>query len=99
VFAIYSPLPPARARPSVRFGPVCCLILLTGATSYYAPMAASQVGPISALACLVLYAVSVASLLAVSCSDPGVVRSVPYSGLPPADATAGGGWRFCDLCR
>ena len=93
-----------------RFGPICCLVLLTGATSYYAPKA-SLIGPFSALTCLLFYAVAVASLFAVSCMDPGVVRAGRldaggggggrhgYSGLPTTSMTAGRGWRFCDLCR
>ena len=95
---------PTRAR----FGPICCLVLLTGATSYYVPRA-HLIGTFSALTCLLFYTVAVASLFAVSCMDPGVVRAGrldawgggrhSYAGLPTTSMTAGRGWRFCDLCR
>ncbi|KAL3782445.1 hypothetical protein ACHAW5_000167 [Stephanodiscus triporus] len=89
------------------FGPVCCLFLLTGATSYYIPKALI-IGQFSAMTCLLFYIVSVVSLFVVSCSDPGVVRAGGldvgggrhcYAGVPTTNMTAGRGWRFCDLCR
>ena len=82
------------------------MALLTFATTYFAPKAYQNIGPISAITCLVFYTVALASLLVVSCSDPGVVKSgggsggkKGYAGVPMADVSAGRGWRYCDLCR
>jgi len=85
------------------FGPVCCLGLLTFATCYYASKAYRNIGPISAITCLVFYVVGVVSLAIVSCSDPGVVMDGKGSGKDgyanvPMNVSAGRGWRYCDLC-
>ena len=58
------------------FGPVACLILLSGATSRLVPRSYRTIGPITAQTCLVFYLVSVLLLLLVSCRDPGIVRSI-----------------------
>merc|ERR1711971_227677 len=89
------------------FGPICCLALLTIATIYFAPKAHRNIGPISAITCLLCYIVAVSCLLVVSCSDPGVVKSGGgsegigrngYAGVPMGNVSAGRGWRYCDLC-
>ncbi|KAL7524914.1 hypothetical protein ACHAXR_000776, partial [Thalassiosira sp. AJA248-18] len=77
------------------FGPICCLALLTIATSYFAPKAYHNIGPISGITCLLFYIVGIASLCVVSCSDPGVVKSDlrggknGYGGVPATDVSAG----------
>ncbi|KAL3822518.1 hypothetical protein ACHAXA_001983 [Cyclostephanos tholiformis] len=96
-----------KTNKQKRFGPICCLTLLTGATCYLVPKA-SIIGPLSSLSCILLYAISASSLLVVACTDPGVVRAGGlevggggrhcYAGLPTSNMTAGRGWRFCDLC-
>jgi len=89
------------------FGPLCCLFLLTIATSYFAPKAYHNIGPVSAITCFLFYTIGIVSLCIVSCSDPGVVKSgggldrrgsKGYAGLPMLDVSAGKGWRYCDLC-
>ena len=97
-----------------RFGPICTATLLISATIYYVPRAFNNIGPISSIICLLFYSIALASLLVVSCTDPGIVRAGggldnaavgggrnhSYSGLPTSDMTAArrGGWRYCDLC-
>lgn len=89
------------------FGPICCLGLLTIATIYFAPKAYHNIGPGSAITCLIFWTVGLVSLCIVSCSDPGVVKSgggidgrgsKGYAGVPTLDVTAGKGWRYCDMC-
>ena len=80
------------------FGPVCCLGLLTFATIYFAPKAYQNIGMLSAITCLIFYIIGVVSLFIVACSDPGVVKPGGYASVPTMNASAGRGWRYCDLC-
>eukprot|EP00569_Conticribra_weissflogii_P020498 CAMPEP_0171428264 /NCGR_PEP_ID=MMETSP0881-20121228/5136_1 /TAXON_ID=67004 /ORGANISM="Thalassiosira weissflogii, Strain CCMP1336" /LENGTH=419 /DNA_ID=CAMNT_0011948027 /DNA_START=17 /DNA_END=1276 /DNA_ORIENTATION=- len=63
------------------FGPLCCQGLLSGATLYYAPLAYRSIGVISTIICLLFFTVGTVSLLIVSCSDPGVVKSIRGGGM------------------
>ncbi|KAL7520216.1 hypothetical protein ACHAWX_004955 [Stephanocyclus meneghinianus] len=78
------------------FGPICCFGLLTLATIYHASRAYANVGPISALICIIFYIVATVTLAIVSCSDPGIVKR--DSCCIPTDISASRGWRYCDLC-
>ena len=76
---------------------------MTGATAYFAPKAYHNIGILSGVMCLLFYIVGTVSLVILSCSDPGVVKSDGtrrngYNGVPTADVSAGRGWRYCDLC-
>jgi hypothetical protein len=79
----------------LRFGPVCCFSLLTLATTYFTSNAYANINLISAVICILFYAVGTAALTAVSCSDPGIVKR--DSAL--TEVSASKGWRYCDLCR
>jgi len=86
------------------FGPVVCVALLTFATSYFTPKAYHNIGLISAIMCVLFYISGIVSLCIVSCSDPGVVKSRGgeeergRNGYAGVSVSAGGGWRFCDVC-
>lgn len=89
------------------FGPVVCVVLLTIATSHFAPTAYRNIGPLSSLMCILFYIIGIVSLCIVSCSDPGVVKPGGgpegrgrngYAGVPTMNGSAGRGWRYCDLC-
>ncbi len=58
------------------FGPVACLLLLSGATSRLVHRSYGTIGPVTARTCLAFYFVSVLFLSLVVCRDPGVVRSI-----------------------
>ncbi|KAL3794178.1 hypothetical protein HJC23_012885 [Cyclotella cryptica] len=78
------------------FGPICCLGILTLATIYHAPRAYANVGPISAMICIIFYIAATIALTIVSCSDPGIVKRDACC--LPTDISAARGWRYCDLC-
>jgi hypothetical protein len=63
------------------FGPLCCFGLETIATIYYYRLAKNNVGMISSVICLLFYIFGIVSLCLVSCSDPGIVKSVRGGGL------------------
>ena len=79
-----------------RFGPVCCLGILTLATIYFAPKAYADINLTSCLICLLFFSVGTISLAVVSCSDPGIVKREDCI---PSEISASRGWRYCDLCR
>jgi hypothetical protein len=79
-----------------RFGPICCLGLLTLATFYFAPKAYADVNAISSVICILFFIVGTSALAIVSCSDPGIVEK---EACIPSEVSAARGWRYCDLCR